>query len=115
MMKRWTTKKLRFEQLENRHLLSISAVADFEDVGATLGTEDFWQGDENQPYEFSSFQSGPCQFANIFFDYDTWSGYGYSNVTVPNPEDFFSAASGIGADGSATIGHVRAKTERVCA
>lgn len=79
-------------------------VVDFEDVGAGLGTESFYNGSDGA----GGFSSGPLFFNNDFNpDFGSWNGWSYSNrtdTTTPGFANQYSAIFGTGDDGSATYG-----------
>lgn len=85
------------------HLFAQSIV-DFEDVGASLSTESFYNGADGA----GGFSSGPLQFNNTFTSSefgDSWFGWSYSNTTdttTPGFTNQYSAIFGSGDSGSAT-------------
>ena len=106
-------KKLHFEALEDRQMLSVSAVADFEDLFTVYGPqENYWQGAATKINEVNSFISGPCKFSNLYsydeiWDYYHWAGFGFSRMTDTTTPGFgnqFSAFPGSGAEGSESYG-----------
>jgi CSLREA domain-containing protein len=102
-------KTLRFEALEDRTLLSLTAVADFENLWRIDNPQNYWDGKE-EPLGAHTFVSGPCEFENITASdgwYTWWGGFGYSQVTdneTPGWENEMSAFPGIGANLTPTYG-----------
>ncbi|MBW1988364.1 MAG: DUF4465 domain-containing protein [Deltaproteobacteria bacterium] len=78
--------------------------ADFEDVGAVLSPETFWNGADGS----GSYTSGDWNFANIYnATWGSWEGFAYSNVTDTTTKDYsnqYAAITGGGVRGSATYG-----------
>ena len=84
------------------------ALVDFDDL--TLAAESHWQGPDpdgtditnpsGQEVRVGSFASGGVEFVNRFtWEYQTWSGFAYSNVTdvtTPGYLNQFSAFAGSG-------------------
>ena len=77
-------------------------VVDFEDVGAGLGAEDFYNGSDDA----GGFTSGPLFFNNTFDQtFGSWQGWSYSNrtdTTTPGFSNQYSSIVGAGDGGSAT-------------
>ncbi|MHB1036431.1 MAG: DUF4465 domain-containing protein [Pirellulales bacterium] len=75
---------------------------DFEDVGAGLAAEGFWNGSDGS----GQFASGGAIFKNNYnADWASWDGFAYSNqtdTTDPSWMNQYSAITGGGANGSAT-------------
>jgi hypothetical protein len=73
-----------------------------EDVGATLSAESFYNGADSA----GGFRSGQVRFNNVFDPtFGSWGGWAVSNTTDATTSGFtnqYSAAAGIGANGSAT-------------
>ncbi len=76
----------------------------FEDVGAGLGTDGYWNGSDSS----GGFTSGSLEFSNKYDSKDHyWSGWAYSNTTDTTTPDYtnqYSAFTGGGVGGSATYG-----------
>ena len=79
----------RFESLENRNLLSASPIqtADFEDVGAALTPESHAPvvartlNDVTVPFDSGSVEFQYHHSYDAGWDFDSWDGWSYSNVT----------------------------------
>lgn len=101
-------------------MASFAVTVDFEDVGAGLAAESYWDGSDlsgtlvpgggpwgNDIY-VGGFQTGPIDFNNVYTPaYGSWSGWSYSNVTdntTPGYANQYSAFAGGGAGGSGTYG-----------
>lgn len=83
-----------------------AGVVDFEDVGAGLSANSYWNGSPNNGP--NTFTSGGFVFHNNYTAaWDVWDGFAYSNMTDTTTRGFlnqYSAITGSGADGSATYG-----------
>jgi len=115
-MLNYIRRRSRLEQLESRRMLAVTV--DFEDVGAGLAAESFFNGPDpdgaQQPGPFGDtvvvgeFQSRGARFNNTHsLDFGSWSGWAYSNTTDTTTPGFMnqhSAFAGGGAEGSATYG-----------
>ena len=103
-------KRLHIEALEDRQMLSVTAVSDFEDLFSSYNPSNSWNGDSAKFDEANSFTSGPCEYSNLCYldwGYYTWGGFGYSQTTdntTPAFENQMSAFPGIGAGESETYG-----------
>ncbi|MDR1494106.1 MAG: DUF4465 domain-containing protein, partial [Planctomycetaceae bacterium] len=105
-------KTLRFEPLEDRTLLSLTAVADFEGLFNINNPQNYWNGDysDEKVGTPNSFISGPCEFDNLALTdgyYSWWNGFGYSQTTDTQTPDYtnqMSAITGIGANVTPTYG-----------
>jgi hypothetical protein len=79
---------------------------DFEDVGASLGTESFYNGSDGA----GGFTSGGLLFNNTFGSsggFDFWDGWSFSNITdntTPGFGNQYSSIFGMGDGGSSTYG-----------
>lgn len=83
--------------------LSMSqTLIDFEDVGANLGNEDFYNGSDNA----GGFSAASLLFNNSYNEtYDSWTGWSYSNrtdTTTPGFVNQYSSIVGQGDSNSAT-------------
>lgn len=78
------------------------SVAGFDDL--TLGTEKFWNGSD----QTGSFKSGDITFYNVYnTDWNSWSGFAYSNmsdITTAGYANQYSAITGQGNQGSSNYG-----------
>ncbi len=95
-----------------------TSLVGFEDVGASLDDESYWNGpdpngDQQQgPYDdtivVGQFESDGLSFNNTYsLDYESWTGWAYSNTTDTTTAGYlnqFSAITGEGAEGSPTYG-----------
>ena len=107
-------RKLHVESLEDRQMLSVTAVADFEDLFSSYSPTNSWNGDYvSELYDTPNpFTSGPCEFSNVcsyddVYKYYSWGGFGYSQTTDTTTLDYLnemSAFPGIGAGESETYG-----------
>ena len=105
-------RKLYIESLEDRQMLSVTAVADFEDLFNSYNPTNSWNGDSALYGIPNTFTSGPCEFSNVcsyddFYGYYSWGGFGYSQATDSTALGFgnqMSAFPGSGADNSETYG-----------
>ncbi|MGQ9564532.1 MAG: DUF4465 domain-containing protein [Thermogutta sp.] len=86
--------------------LANAGVVDFEDVGASLPAESYWNGAPNSGN--NTFISGGFVFHNNYnATWDVWDGFAYSNktdTTTPGYLNQYSAITGSGAGGSRTYG-----------
>ena len=105
-------RKLHIESLEDRQMLSVTTVADFEGLFDSYNPANSWNGDSALYDTPNTFTSGPCEFSNVCtYDYDweyySWGGFGYSQVTDNTTTGFgnqMSAFPGSGANNSETYG-----------
>lgn len=80
------------------------SIVDFEDVGANLADESFYNGSDDA----GEFTSGPLRFNNSYGvsgGFEFWSGWSYSNQTDNSTPGFgnqYSNILGLGDSGSAT-------------
>lgn len=86
-------------------LNSIQAgTVDFEDVGASLPANSYWNGAPNDGH--NTFTSNGFIFHNNYtLAWDVWDGFAYSNKTDTTTRGYlnqYSAITGSGADNSAT-------------
>ncbi len=95
-----------------------AGIVGFEDVGAALGPESYWNGEarfSESGQEDGTFSSGSLTFhnhyeINVFGDYSYpyWDGFAYSNRTndplLKDLKGQYQAVPGRGADDSATYG-----------
>lgn len=87
-------------------VLDAQTLVDFEDVGAPLSSESFYNGSDGA----GGFVSGTLGFNNTFTSSefgDSWFGWSYSNTTDTSTPGFmnqYSAVFGSGDSGSATYG-----------
>ncbi|MBC7354240.1 MAG: DUF4465 domain-containing protein [Thermogutta sp.] len=83
-----------------------AGVVDFEDVGATLAPNSYWNGSPNDGH--NTFTSHGFVFHNNYTQaWDVWDGFAYSNktdTTTPGHTNQYSAITGSGAGGSPTYG-----------
>lgn len=90
-----------------------AAVVGFEDVGADLGSESYWNGKDRYDStgeQDAAFSSGALTFTNHYhyddtYDYAYWDGFAYSNLTntaVRGLDGQYNAIAGSGADDSLT-------------
>ena len=86
---------------------SAQTTVDFEDVGASLATESFYNGADGA----GGFASGSLSFNNSYSPDtgfgESWAGWSYSNrtdSTTPGFMNQYSAIFGLGDSGSATYG-----------
>ncbi len=98
-------RRLRLETLEQRALLSASpntSTVTFEDLGASLPVESYWNGSDSS----GGFTSGDVDFNNNYnAAWSSWDGWAYSNMTdttSPGYTNQYSAYSGSGAAASTT-------------
>jgi hypothetical protein len=84
------------------HDLNAQSVVTFEDIGATLADESFYNGSDDA----GGFSSGPLAFNNSYNEeFESWSGWSYSNqtdTTTPGFGNQYSNIVGLGDSGSAT-------------
>ena len=85
---------------------SAEEIIDFEDIGASLGIEDFNNGSDGA----GGFESGSASFNNSYTLFDSgfefWEGWSFSNTTDTTTEGFLNQYSNIvgeGFDGSSTF------------
>jgi len=81
-----------------------AGTVDFEDVGASLPPNGYWNGAPNDGH--NSFTSNGFVFHNNYTAaWDTWDGFAYSNKTDTTTRGYlnqYSAITGSGASNSAT-------------
>lgn len=81
-----------------------AGTVDFEDVGATLPPNSYWNGAPHNGQ--NTFTSNGFVFHNSYTSaWDTWDGFAYSNKTDTTTRGYlnqYSAITGSGADHSAT-------------
>ena len=84
--------------------LAFAGTVDFEDVGATLPPNSYWNGAPNSGA--NTFTSGGFVFHNNYdATWGVWDGFAYSNktdTTTPGYLNQYSAITGTGANGSST-------------
>lgn len=84
--------------------LARAGTVDFEDVGATLPPDSYWNGAPNNGP--NTFTSGGFVFHNYYDGaWGVWDGFAYSNktdTTTPGWLNQYSAITGAGANGSST-------------
>ena len=85
-------------------VLTEAETVNFEDVGAGLNAEEYWNGSDGS----GGFTSGSLGFSNSYnASWGSWVGWSYSNTTDTATEGYtnqYSAFTGGGAGGSATYG-----------
>lgn len=92
-------------------------LVDFEDVGSSLGAEDFYNGADGA----GGFNSGTVGFSNSYGmsgGFEFWDGWSYSNITdnsTPGFSNQYAAIFGMGDLGSATYGVAFSDTASVVA
>ncbi len=89
----------------------VETFSDFEDL--TLNSESFWNGSDAS----GKFQQAGADFINVFnSEWNSWSGFAYSNITNNTSggyENQYSAYAGKGANNSSkyAVGYIFGKAE----